>query len=76
MAFYFLSYDVKVKRDYQQLHDELKKFKAIKVLESVYAFECEEDKSVSLRNHFKKLINSDDDLLVIEGRGWAGSQLI
>ena len=34
MALYSLSYDLRNQRDYQTLYDELKKFKAIRVLKS------------------------------------------
>ena len=34
MALFFLSYDLRNKRDYQPLYDELKKFNAVRMLES------------------------------------------
>ncbi|MGY1488199.1 hypothetical protein ACW4YW_02195 [Methylobacillus pratensis] len=76
MAVYFLSYDLRRnKRDYQKLYDELKKYKAVQVLESVYAFKYEEKKSTELSNHFKSFIDSDDGLLVIEEKDWSGIKI-
>jgi hypothetical protein len=34
MALYFITYDLRGKRDYQRLYSELKKFNAVQVFES------------------------------------------
>lgn len=75
MAVYFLSYDLSVKGDYQKLYDELNKFKAVQVLEYVYAIRFEEKKSKDLRDYFKKFIDSGDGLLVIEQKDCAESHV-
>jgi hypothetical protein len=72
MIKYFISYDLRNTRDYKKLYDELAKFKAIQVLESLYCFKYQDDKTEELRDHFKKLIDKDDGLIVIKSTFWAG----
>lgn len=73
---YFLSYDLIKAKDYQKLYDELVKFKAKRVLESVWCFKYESGKSGDLRDHFVKFIDADDRLLVIQSSGWASRNLL
>ena len=73
---YYLSYDLIKTKDYQTLYDELDKFGAKRVLESVWCFKYSRDNSSNLRDHFKKFIDSDDKLLVIQSDNWAGYNLI
>ena len=73
---YFLSYDLIKAKDYQKLYDELVKFKAKRVLESVWCFKYESGKSSDLRDHFAKFIDADDRLLVIQSSGWASRNLL
>lgn len=75
MALYFLSYDLRRQRDYQTLYDELARFNAIRVLESLWCFNRENTSSVNLRNHFMGFIDGDDGLIVIENRFWSGASL-
>lgn len=49
MALFFLTYDLRKKRDYQKLYDELATFKAVRVLESVWCFNRARTTVVSLR---------------------------
>jgi len=72
MIKYFISYDLRNTRDYKKLYDELAKFKAIQVLESLYCFKYQDDKTEELLDHFKKLIDKDDRLIVIKSAFWAG----
>ncbi|MDD4210342.1 MAG: hypothetical protein PHI52_08420 [Bacteroidales bacterium] len=71
MALYFLTYDLRNKRDYQKLYDELESFKAVRVLESTWCFKKDDTSSAELRDHFKKFIDADDGLLVVEANSWA-----
>lgn len=81
MALYSLSYDLRNQRDYQTLYDELKKFKAVRVLKSTWCFKRFNTNTEELRNHFVKFIDSDDGLFVAEipavgtGYEWAGYNL-
>ena len=73
---YFLSYDLIKTKDYQKIYDELSKFKAKRVLESVWGFKYEAGKSGDLRDHFIKFIDKDDRLLVIQSNGWGSWNLL
>lgn len=81
MALFFLSYDLRNKRDYQPLYDELKKFNAVRMLESCWCFKCINTNAKGLRNYFKKFVDGDDGLLVsqvaeVDGvPQWAGLNL-
>lgn len=70
MAVFFLSYDLRNGRDYQKMYEELATFKAVQVLESLWCF----NSGISagdLKTHFKKFIDSDDGIVVIEESDWA-----
>lgn len=73
---YFISYDLIKTKDYPKLYDELEKFKAKRVLESVWGFRYESGKSGDLRDHFAKFIDKDDRLLVIQSNGWSSRNLL
>lgn len=63
---FFLTYDLRKKRDYQKLCDELAKFKAVRVLESTRCFNRVNTTSAGLRDYFKKFTDDDDGLLLGE----------
>lgn len=71
MALYLLSYDLRKQRDYQTLWAELKKFNAVRVLESDWCFERINTDAKGLREHFKKFIDADDGLFIGEVADWA-----
>ncbi|MGK4923316.1 hypothetical protein ACSLUB_12355 [Bordetella hinzii] len=71
MALYFLSYDLRKTRNYQPLYDELAKFNATRVLESLWAFRRVDTNCAKLRDYFKQFIDADDGLIVIEAIDWA-----
>lgn len=71
MALFFLEYDLRKQRSYQPLYDELARFKAVRILESMWCFHRVEIKSVGLREHFKRFIDSDDGLMISEVADWA-----
>lgn len=75
MRKYFISYDLRDAKNYQKLYDELAKFNAIQVLESLYCIKYKDDSTEILRDHFKKFIDSDDGLIVIKSAHWAGVNL-
>ena len=76
MALYFLSYDLRKKRDYQKLYDELNNFKALRILESLWCFKKINTSATDLRDHFKKFIDSDDGLCVSEVDDWASKNAL
>lgn len=71
MALYFLEYDLRKQRDYQRLYTELEAFNAKRVLESLWCFNRFNTTAVGLRDHFRKLIDSDDGIIVMEVTDWA-----
>jgi hypothetical protein len=52
MPLYLLSYDLRKQRNYQPLWDEFARFKAVRVLKSVWCFNRINTTSSGLRNHF------------------------
>jgi hypothetical protein len=71
MALYRISYDLRKKRDYQTLYDELSKFNAVSILESDWVFKRIKTNAEGLRNHFKKFVDADDGLFVTDVTDWA-----
>lgn len=71
MALYFLEYDLRKKRDYEKLYAELQRLGAVRILESLWCFKYQTASSVTLRDHFKQFIDSDDGLIVAEVSDWA-----
>jgi len=71
MALYFLDYDLRHQRDYQKLYDELVKFRAVHVLESLWCFNRTNTTAAGLRDHFKQFVDSDDALSVSAVTDWA-----
>lgn len=71
MALFFLEYDLRKRRDYQPLYDELDRFEAVRVLESLWCFKRVNTTSAGLRDHFKQYIDGDDGLSVAEVTDWA-----
>jgi len=71
MALYFLEYDLRKQRDYKPLYDELARFKAVRILESLWCFNRFETNVTGLRDHFRRLIDSDDGIIVSEVSNWA-----
>ncbi|WP_299158354.1 hypothetical protein [uncultured Tenacibaculum sp.] len=75
MRKYFISYDLRNAKNYQKLYDELEKFKAIQILESLYCIKYQDEKTEALRDHFKNFIDGDDGLIIIKSAYWAGVNL-
>ena len=71
MALYFLDYDLRKQRNYQQLYDELERFNAVRMLESSWCFNRINTTAANLRDHFKQFIDGDDGLVVSEVTNWA-----
>jgi hypothetical protein len=75
LALYFLDYDLRKKRDYKTLYDELSNFAATRVLESTWCFIRFNTTCADLRDHFTMFVDADDGLIVTEVSGWAGKKL-
>jgi hypothetical protein len=70
MALYFLDYDLRQQRDYQKLYDELGRFRAVRILESLWCFNRVNTTTAGLRDHFRQFIDSDDGICVSEVVDW------
>ena len=71
MALYFLTYDLRKSRDYKTLYDELKSFKAVRILESTWCFNRVNTSTSKLRDYYKNYVDKDDGLIVSEVVNWA-----
>lgn len=71
MALYFLNYDLRKTRNYQSLYDELAKFNAVRILESLWCFKRTNTSATSLRDFLKQFVDSDDGICVSEVAHWA-----
>ena len=71
MALYFLDYDLRKQRNYQLLYDELKKFEAVRILESSWSFNRFNTTCSGLLDYFRRFIDADDGLSVVEVTDWA-----
>lgn len=71
MALFFLEYDLRKKRDYEKLYAELQRFGAVRILKSLWCFKYQTASSITLRDHFRQFIDSDDGLIVAEVSSWA-----
>jgi hypothetical protein len=71
MALYFISYDLRRKRDYATLYKELQNFNAVQVLESTWCFNRYNTTTAGLRDYFKTFIDSDDGICITEIQSWA-----
>ena len=54
MALYFLTYDLRNSSNYQPLYDELKKYNAVRILESTWCFNRINTTAEGLKDYFKK----------------------
>ena len=71
MKVFCISYDLRNSRDYQRIQDELNRLKGIQVLESVWTVKLNDNEtSGSVRDHFRKFIDSDDGLFVAQINSW------
>ena len=76
MALYFVEYELRKKRDYPKLTEELESLSAVRVLNSYWCFNRINTSAERLRNHFKQFIDKDDAIMVTEVKDWAGTNLL
>lgn len=66
MPLFVVSYDLRKRKDYQTLWDEMARLGGHKPLLSVYLLNVNTPSAATLRDHLSKFIDGDDQLLVIE----------
>lgn len=72
MEVFCISYDLRNNRDYQSIQEELNKLNGRQVLESVWTVKLDDKvTSESLRDHFRRFIDSDDGLFIAQISSWA-----
>ena len=71
MRLYYLTYDLRKKRNYAPLYAELKHLNAVRILESTWCFKYSGASCKDIREHFKQFIETDDGLMVSEVVDWA-----
>lgn len=72
MKLFFLSYDLRNKRDYKTLYDELNKLNAVRILESTWCFKLQDSITAEkVREHFRQFIDNDDAIMVSQVTDWA-----
>lgn len=71
MALYFLEYDLRKQANYQRLYDALEKFKAVRILESMWCFYRNETTVTGMRDYFRQFIDRDDGIMVSDVSAWA-----
>lgn len=71
MALYFITYDLRKAKNYQELYGELTKFNAVRILESTWCFNRINTSAKNLRAHFQQYIDNDDGLIISDVTDWA-----
>ncbi len=69
MALFAISYDLKNTKDYKTLWDEFKRLGAHKPLNSFYLANLDVNQASAVRDHLKKFIDHDDNLMVVKFTG-------
>ena len=70
MALFFLTYDLRNRRDYQGLYDKLNDFNAVRILESTWCFNRVNTNASGLRDYFSNYVDSDDGFVISEVSDW------
>ena len=72
MALFFIDYDLRKNKDYQELTDELERIGAIRYLKSSWCVKRDDTvTAATLREHLGKFIDSDDGIMVARVSSWA-----
>lgn len=72
MKLFFLTYDLRNRRDYKALYDELNKLNAVRILESTWCFKLQDTVTAeTVRNHFQNFIDKDDAVIASQVNEWA-----
>ena len=65
MGLFVVSYDLRKKKDYQALWDEMERLGGHKPLLSVYYLDVDVESASALRDHLSEFIDDDDHLIVV-----------
>lgn len=71
MALYFVNYDLRKQRNYQDLYAALNGIGAKRILESVWALTHNNSSCAVIRDHLRQHIDADDGLVVSQVSDWA-----
>lgn len=71
MALYFVNYDLRKQRNYQDLYVALTGIGAKRVLESVWVLTHNNSSCTVIRDHLRQHIDADDGLVVSQVSDWA-----
>lgn len=71
MALFVMNYDLRKAREYKDLYAELNRFKAVRVLESMWCFNRFDTNCKGLREHFQSFVDADDGVFVGELSDWS-----
>lgn len=66
MPLYVVSFDLRRRKDYQALWDEMRRLVGHKPLKSVYFLNVDATMASALRDHLARFIDDDDQLIVVE----------
>ena len=71
MPLYFVDYDLRGQRNYQDLYDALGKLGAVRFLESSWCFQRADTSAKLVRDYLTKHIDANDGLMVSAVSDWA-----
>lgn len=72
MALFFIEYDLRKRKDYPELIEELERIGALRYLKSAWCVTRDDSvAATTLRDHLASFIDSDDGLMVAKVSSWA-----
>jgi hypothetical protein len=71
MSLFFLICDLRSRRKYNSLYNELNDFGATRILETTWCFNRSDTNICKLRDYFARYIDLDDALVILEASNWA-----
>lgn len=72
MALFFIEYDLRKRKDYPELINELERIGAIRMLKSSWCVKRADTVTAkALREHFQNFIDGDDGLIVSQVTDWS-----
>ncbi len=71
MTLYFVDYDLRGQRDYQELYTALEKLNAIRFLESSWCFKHSNTTAAQVRDYLKQHVDANDGIMVSSVSDWA-----
>jgi len=71
VTLYFIDYDLRKQRNYQDLYKALQSLGAVRILESLWALTHDNSSCALIRDHLMQYIDQDDGLVVSRVADWA-----